>query len=71
MSTSLDRPQYALPAVDDAIADASELARQEHAGRTREEYARDWRAFCRYAHARGEFVPKGSTPKPVAIAEDG
>ncbi len=66
MSTSLDRPQYALPALDDAIADASELARQEHAGRTREEYARDWRAFCRYAHARGEAaVP--ARPEFVAI----
>ena len=65
MKTALDRPQYALPVIADAIVDATELARQEHAGRTRDEYARDWHAFCRYAQARGE-TPVPARPEFVA-----
>lgn len=66
MSTALDGPIHALPAIADAIADATALARQEHAARTREEYARDWRAFCRYAAARRE-IPVPARPEFVAI----
>jgi integrase len=66
MSTALDHAHSRVPSIDDAVADATELARQEHARRTREEYARDWRAFCRYAQSRGE-APVPARPEFVAL----